>query len=467
MSELKAKIGLEVHVQLATRTKLFCGCPTQATKPNSATCPTCLGLPGAKPVLNKRAVEFAIKLALALGSTIQPEMVFSRKTYFYPDMSKNYQITQFEKPLALGGFLNAKNKKIRIRRIHIEEDPASLKHPEGIIKSSYVLVDYNRSGTPLCEIVTEPDIETPAEARAFLASLLSVLSYLNIYDAQNFSFRADANVSIRGGNPIEIKEITGAKEIEKALAYEIIRQENLLRTGQKIEKETRHYNSKTGETVLLRTKETEEEYGYIFDSDLPVFPLDKIQLKTIQKSMPELPQQKLARLQKQYKIPAALAEQLVVDKELADCFETVAKKVDSKLVALWFVGYLRKTLVYNKLSFEASKITSQQMLDFFDMLEKGELTDRGGEFLLRELALKPQSPRALAKQLNLCKLPDTELAKIVKQILTKNHGAVKDFKAGKEKALKFLVGKVIAKTRGRADAKKIIALLKQTVSKSF
>ena len=461
MSELKAKIGLEVHVQLATRTKLFCGCPTQANKPNSATCPTCLGLPGAKPVLNKRAVEFAVKLALALSSKIQPEMVFSRKTYFYPDMSKNYQITQFEKPLALGGFLKVKGKKIRIRRVHIEEDPASLKHPNGITKSNYVLVDYNRSGLPLCEIVTEPDIKTPAEARAFLTLLLSVLSYLNIYDAQNFSLRTDANVSIRGGKPVEIKEITGAKEIEKALAYEIIRQESLLDAGQKIEKETRHYDSKTGETVLLRVKETEEEYGYIFDPDLPVFPLHKTQITSVQKSMPELPQQKLARLQKQYEIPSALAEQLVIDQALAECFETVAKKVDCKLAVSWLVGYLRKTLIYNKLDFKASKITSKQMLEFFGMLKKGELTDRGGEFLLRELVLKPQSPKALAKKLNLNKLAEIELAKIMRHVFSQNRATVKDLKTGKEKALKFLVGKIMSESGGRADAKTIIKMLRK------
>ncbi len=463
MNELRAKIGLEVHVQLNTKTKLFCRCPTKADKPNSATCPTCLGLPGAKPVLNKKAVDFAIKLALALSSDIQPEMLFSRKTYFYPDMSKNYQITQYEKPLALCGFLVVGKKKIRLRRIHIEEDPASLKHPEGITHSDYVLVDYNRSGMPLCEIVTEPDLETPAEAREFLSALLNILSYLDVYDPHNFSLRADVNVSVQGGNPVEIKEITGAKEIEKAISFEIVRQESMLRMGQKVEKETRHYSADTGSTEALRTKETEEEYGYIFDADLPTFQISKKQVAEVQKAMPELPYQKLVRLQKQYKLQEPLAEQLVVDKEMSDCFEAVAKRVDGKLAASWFTRYLRKTLVYNKLCFKDTGITAEQMLEFICMIRKGELSDRGGEFLLRELVLKPQSPKKLAKELDLLRISDSNLESIVKKVLKVNKKVVEDCRSGKQKALQYLVGQVQKESNGKADYKTITELLKRNI----
>ncbi len=463
MSELRAKIGLEVHVQLNTKTKLFCRCPTKAEKPNSATCPTCLGLPGAKPVLKREVVNSAIKLALALNSDIQPEMLFSRKTYFYPDMSKNYQITQYEKPLAFGGFLMIGKKKIRIRRTHIEEDPASLKHPEGITKSDYVLVDYNRSGVPLCEIVTEPDLETPAEAREFLSSLITILGYLDIYDPKNFSLRADVNVSIQGGNPIEIKEITGAKEIEKAIAFEIVRQESAVHQGRRIEKETRHYSADTGSTESLRTKETEEEYGYIFDADLPVFQISKKLVAEVQKTMPELPYQKLVRLQKQYKLQESLAEQLVVDKELSDCFEKVAREIDSKLTAIWFTGYLRKTLVYNKLSFRDTNLTSEQMIEFLEMIKSGELSDRGGELLLRELVLKAQSPKQLAKKLDLLKSSEGELEKIVRKIIQTNKNVVIDYKSGKQKALQYLIGQIQKEARGKADAREIIELLKRNI----
>lgn len=459
--KLEGKIGLEVHVQLDTKTKLFCSCPTESDRPDSATCPTCLGMPGAKPVLSRKVVEHAIRLALALSSEIQPEMMFSRKTYFYPDMSKSYQITQYEKPLALGGFLKVGGKKIRIRRIHIEEDPASLKHPKGISKSDYTLVDYSRSGIPLCEIVTEPDMTTPKEARQFLTSLLSILGYLGIYDPRRFSLRADACVSVMGGKPVEIKEITGAKETEDAIGFEIVRQIGILMHGGKVETGTRHYDQKTGSTIPLRKKETEEEYGYIFDSDLPVFPLDKRLISSVRESIPELPQRKMERFKKDYGLSEAIAEQLVIEKELADCFESLSMKSSVKTVATWLTGYLRKTLVYRKMSFAKSRLKASHLEGFFEMILAGKLTDRGGELLLRELALKPQDPKKLARRLGLLKMEEESLEKVLEEVLKKQKVAAKELRAGKEKTLHFLVGIVMKKTGGRADAKAVQKLLKK------
>src|SRR3989339_762298 len=268
-------IGLECHLELATETKLFCGCPTyvkdQEDKPNTRVCETCLGMPGSKPVLNKKAVEFAIKIALALNCKISPELIFSRKSYFYPDMSKNYQISQYEIPLGKQGILKLRDgKEIGITRVHMEEDPASLIHPAGLKESQYVLVDYNRSGNPLVEIVTEPDLASPDEARDFMKQLITVLNYLEIFDINNGIIKADANVSVKESNytRVEIKNITGFKEIERALMHEINRQKEEIKHRRKIEQETRAWDSEKGITFTLRKKETEEDYGYILDADL-------------------------------------------------------------------------------------------------------------------------------------------------------------------------------------------------------
>src|SRR3989338_94144 len=239
-------IGLEIHTELDTKTKLFCSCPTHGSEePNTRTCPTCLGMPGSKPLLNKKAVEFALKLCLALNCEISPELIFSRKSYFYPDMAKNYQISQYEIPLGKGGKLRLKEgKEVGITRVHMEEDPASLVHPAGMKESQYVLVDYNRSGNPLVEIVTEPDLESPDEARDFMKQLITVLDYLEIFDVNGGIIKADANISVKesGYTRVEIKNITGFKEIERALVYEVNRQKNELKHG-KIEQETRAWDS--------------------------------------------------------------------------------------------------------------------------------------------------------------------------------------------------------------------------------
>ena len=260
-------IGLEVHVELNTKTKLFCSCPTKGNEePNSRTCEVCLGHPGSKPVLNKKAVEFALKLCLALNCKINPELIFSRKSYFYPDMAKNYQITQYDIPLGKKGKLNlSSGKEIGITRVHMEEDPASLVHPGGMQQSSYVLVDYNRSGNPLVEIVTEPELSNAADARDFMKNLITILTYLEIFDENNNIIKADANISIKesGFVKAEVKNITGFKEIERALNYEIERQKKEVKEGKKLHQETRAWDSEKGLSFSLRKKETEEDYGYI------------------------------------------------------------------------------------------------------------------------------------------------------------------------------------------------------------
>src|SRR3990167_3615708 len=281
-------IGLEVHCEINTDTKLFCSCPTKGNEePNTRCCEVCLGHPGSKPVLNKKAVEYALKLCLALNCKINKELIFSRKSYFYPDMAKNYQISQYEIPLGSNGSLKLRSgKEIGIIRVHMEEDPASLVHPAGMQESAYVLVDYNRSGNPLLEIVTEPCMESAAEARDFMKQLITILDYLGIFDVNNGIIKADANISIKESGFVkqEVKNITGFKEIERALNYDIARQKEAVKEGKKIVQETRAWDSEKGISFTLRKKETEDDYGYILDPDLVKTEINKEMVGRIKRS---------------------------------------------------------------------------------------------------------------------------------------------------------------------------------------
>ena len=311
---MKVMIGLETHVQLNTKTKMFCGCSIKniPDEPNSRCCPTCLGMPGSKPSLNRAALDAGVKIALALGCEVSGEVIFSRKTYFYPDMAKNYQITQYEIPIAKEGSFetidsNEKAKTIRIRRINLEEDPAKLHHEGGdITTADYVLIDYNRSGIPLCEIVTEPDISSPREARIFLQRLSTALEYLGVFSKGEMSLRTDANVSVEGNNRVEIKNITSFADVEKALDYEIERQSNVIDRGGSIESQTMAWDSKHGVTKAMRKKETEEDYGYIFEPDLVAVDVKIEALKDIRKNLPEMPQQRYERYLARYKLSKEL-----------------------------------------------------------------------------------------------------------------------------------------------------------------
>jgi len=461
MSELKTKIGLEIHTQLNTKSKLFCGCPTAAEEPNAATCEVCLGMPGSKPVVNRKAVEFAVKLALALNCKVPSGCFFSRKTYFYPDMAKNFQITQYEKPIAADGKLAISGKTIQIRRLQLEEDPAAIKYPEGMKFSDYILIDYNRSGVPLCEIVTEPDFTSPAEARKFLEVLQTILEYIGVFDARTGTIRVDANVSVTGHPRVEIKNITGFREVEKALAFEIVRQESHVRRGEASKLiETRFYDPLTKSTELMRAKETEEEYGYIFEPDLTKLEFTKAFVDKIKSELPELPQQKAARFVNQYKITSDEAASIVTELELADVFEKLAK-IDAKLAARWISVYLKKVLNFKGLRFKDVGLTERELSTFLKMVKDGEVSQRGGELLLRELILKPQDPQNLAEKLSLLQLAESELKKAVAKVLIENKKAVAAYRTGEQKVLQFMIGQVIRETKGRADAKTVLKFLKE------
>jgi len=449
------KIGLEVHVQLATKTKLFCSCEIkQAAKPNSLTCPVCLGLPGAKPALNDRALRFAIKAALALNCKLNKKTWFSRKVYFYPDLSKNYQITQFDAPIGYDGWIKIDKQKIRIRRIHLEEDPAAVKYPKTLTESEYTLIDYNRSGVPLVEIVTEPQIKSLKQTKKFISKLLTILEFIGIFEPSKCTFRVDANISVENHERVEIKNIGGIKELQLALGYEQARQTAELMRGEKGRLQTRIWDSKTKTTILAREKEEEAEYGYIFEPDLPIYDLTKVQI-----SLRELPDQRSKRFVKQYKITPAQAESLVSDFHLSKLFEKLATKFNPKILAIWLGGYLLKTLNYYKMRFNETKMTERYFEIFFELLTKDLVTKRGAELLLRELVLHPQNPKILAKRLNLLRLSDKEVEKYVQQVIKSNIKAAEDFRQGKIEVLDFLIGEVIKLSKGRADPKVIKRML--------
>lgn len=461
-------IGLEIHIEADTSTKLFCSCPTKGSEePNTRTCPTCLGMPGSKPVLNEKAVEFGLKLALATESSIAKELIFSRKSYFYPDMAKNYQISQYEIPLAIKGKLKLRDgKEIRLTRIHLEEDPASLVHIGSMQTAPFVLVDYNRSGNPLIEIVTEPDLTSPEEAREFMKQLITLLGYLKIFDEKDGIIKVDANVSIKESNytRAEVKNITGFKEIERALRYEVERQKKLVSEGKKIIMETRAWDSKQGITFSLRTKETEEDYGYIIDPDLTKIELKKEVIDKIKKEMPELAHKKIEKFLKDHKLKKEDAEIIAAEKEIAELFEKVAKEVNPVLAAKWIRRELARVLNYSKKTLEDVGDIEKHLTDLLKLIEKKTITEKTAQRLMEKLIEKPFDVIKHIKEEGLAALSDKEgLEKYCREAIKENPKAVEDYKSGKKEAFNFIVGQVMRKSKGRATPKEIHEILKKLI----
>lgn len=455
-------IGLEIHVELNTKTKLFCSSPTQGKElPNTRTCEICLGHPGAKPKVNKKAIEFSLKLAKALNCKIADNIIFSRKNYFYPDMSKNYQITQYEQPLGENGYIQLENKKIRITRVHIEEDPAALVHPGGLGKAQYVLVDYNRSGNPLCEIVTEPELNSPEEAREFMKSLITILQYLKIFNPDKNIIKADANVSIKESGYIraEIKNISGFKEIQRALEYEILRQKQAVSDNIKLKQETRAWDAESGITTLLRTKETEDDYGYIFDPDL--VPIETSNFKI---EIPELPNEKAKRYVKEFKLSKEDAFVLTNEFKLTELFEKCIKKINPILAAKWIRREIVRVLNYNKIDLENMNIDVDEFVKLLEMLEKKKITDRIAQKTLDVLAMKKINVQDYIKKQGLEAVSDTGLIeKLCKESISENPKALADYKSGNENSINFLLGQVMRKSKGKADPKEIKEILKRLI----
>jgi len=448
-------IGLEVHVQLTTESKLFCGCATryQDSEPNTHTCPICLGLPGTLPVTNEKAVLYADKVAASLNCEVQRTQ-FYRKNYYYPDLPKGFQISQYDFPLGINGYLNVDTdgaeRKIRLRRVHMEEDPGRLIYKGTIERAQYSLIDYNRCGVPLLEIVTEPDIRTPKEARRFLNKLRNILEYLDVFDGNlEGSLRVDANISIAGGQRAEVKNISSYKGVEKALLFEISRQKNLLRRGIKIPQETRHFDEARGVTISLRSKEQEHDYRYFPEPDLvEVDPLALVD-EFPQKGEVELPDAKRKRFITQYGISDYLAKVLTGSKSLADYFEGVASAVDPLLASTWVADVLQGELNYRGLNVDAFKL--DYMVEIINNISDGTITEKAAVEIIRTILDKGGTPCEIIEQRELRKIDMDEVRGAIKQTISENPKAVEDFRHGKIEALNFLVGQVMKKTRGRAD----------------
>ncbi|MFT4303324.1 MAG: Asp-tRNA(Asn)/Glu-tRNA(Gln) amidotransferase subunit GatB [Candidatus Woesearchaeota archaeon] len=452
-------IGLEIHIELNTNTKLFCACATKGSEePNTRVCPICLGHPGSKPVLNKKVVEYAIKLGLALNCEINKELIFSRKSYFYPDLAKNYQITQYEKPLCKNGEVKLKNnKKIGITRIHIEEDPAALVHPNSIHGSNYVLIDYNRSGNPLCEIVTEPDMTSAEEAREFMNKLITILEYLEIFDI-NAIIKADANVSIKDSGYIrsEIKNITGFKEIERALNYEIQRQKNVVLNGEKLIQDTRSWDADKGISTRLRTKETEDDYGYIIDPDLVITDITENMINDIKNNMPELADEKLEKF-KEHGIADDNAEIISKNKDLAKIYEIIVKEVDATKVSKWARRDLMKAVNYHKK--DISSLNVDKIAPKFIKVLKSELSQEITpkiSFLLTSNIVENED-FDIENEINKNKSigDDNQIETFVKEVISEQSDNVEKYKSGEDKIINFLVGQVMRKSNGKANPGKI------------
>ena len=478
-------IGLEVHVQLETATKIFCGCSTAADddeEPNSRTCPVCLGLPGALPVLNEGAVEAAVKIGKALEAEIPERTAFHRKNYYYPDLPKNFQLTQYDAPICQEGELEISvegdRRVIGITRAHLEEDPGSLQHKGGSIDTAEAtLINYNRAGTPLVEIVTEPDFRSPAETRAFLAKLEEVLEYLGVFDAtRDGSLRVDANISLvdaeevddagniddsvlEDANRTEVKNISSHKAAEKALAYEVSRQKNAVKRGRALETETRHWDESRGITVSMRSKESEADYRYFREADLP--PLEVADWKD-EIEIPELPDARRERFVNEYDLDSEAASKLTSTKAVADFFEAVAEQFDPGVAATWVADNLLGELNYRDMLITDIEGRLDEFSHLIELVENDELTVKNAEeVVLRSMLDDGDDPETIIDREGLGKTDDDAIASFVTEAIDENPDAVDDYHSGEDGALNFLVGQVMQKSQGSADPGSVNQLLRE------
>jgi aspartyl-tRNA(Asn)/glutamyl-tRNA(Gln) amidotransferase subunit B len=463
------KIGLEIHIELKTKSKMFCSCKNDPEErhPNINICPVCLGHPGTLPVINQEAVKKTIKTGLALNCEISRHTFFERKNYFYPDLPKGYQISQYSTPLCKNGFLEIDGKKIRIRRIHLEEDTGRLIH-----EKDCSLVDFNRAGIPLMELVTEPDIESPKEARKFAEELQLILRYLDVSNAdmEKGEMRVEANISVSEkrdtlGTKVEIKNLNSFKAVEKALEYEIERQKKILESGKKVAQETRGWDPTREITFPQREKEEAQDYRYFPEPDLPPLEITQEMIEKIRAEIPELPQQKRKRLKREYGLDEKSIEIFVKDKDFGEYFEKVVSEFDpnlpreklSRLIKL-ATNYLTTDLLGllkgASVKGEDFLITPENFAEFISLIEEGKISSKIAKIVLEEMFKTGADPSHIVEEKGLVLITDKEkIEKIAHQVISENQKAVLDFKKGKETALQFLIGQVMAKTKGKANPK--------------
>ena len=477
-NDWEAVIGLEVHAQLQTRTKIFCGCSTRfGAPPNSQVCPVCLGLPGALPVLNRQAVDYAIKAALACGCNVQPRSVFARKNYFYPDLPKGYQISQYELPLALGGGLDitvdGQTKHVGLTRIHMEEDAGKSLH-EGFPDSDRrTYVDYNRSGVPLIEIVSEPDMRSAAEAAEFFSRLRNILVWLGVSDGnmEEGSLRCDANVSIRPrgqtklGTKAEVKNVNSFRYLEKALEYEITRQIDVIEGGGKVVQETRLWDTGSGRTHSMRSKEEAHDYRYFPEPDLPPLIVDEARIDRVRTTMPELPEARSRRFVAEYAIPAYDAGVLTQSAELADYYEATAKAAKNpKAASNWIMGELLRTLKERGQEITDVPMKPAALAGLIALIDKGTISSSIGKGVFAKMYDTGRPADDIVRDEGLAQNSDEgALAAIVEEVIRLNDETVKQYRAGKKQTFGFLVGQVMKASGGKANPKLASDLVKRAL----
>lgn len=466
--EFEPVIGLEIHVQMDTKTKMFCSCPVEfGAEPNSNVCPVCLGLPGSLPVINKRAVEFAIRAGLALNCQINTKSVFARKNYFYPDLPKGYQISQYEEPIAVNGWLEVNGKRIRIRRLHIEEDAG-----KNIHEGSKTLVDLNRAGTPLMEIVTEPDIDSPQLAREFLEKLRNIMRYTGVSraDMEKGQLRCDINLSIRPkgskefGTRVEIKNVNSFRFVQKAIEAEMERQIKLVLSGQKVVQETRTFDPSTGLTHPMRSKEEAEDYRYFPDPDLLPLVVPVEWIEEIKRTMPELPEERFQRFVKDYSLDEYSARVLTDNKELGDFFEDALKHYNKepRLVANWLLNDLLGNLSEVGKDIEDSPVSPKGLAELVRLIKEGTLSSKLAKEVLKEMVATGKDPNEVVEEKGLKQVSDEgQIRAFIEEVLKENPKEVERYRSGEEKVFGFLVGQVMKKAKGKANPQVVNKLLRE------
>ena len=467
-------IGLEVHAQLLTHSKMYCGCSADyaAAPPNTHVCPVCLGMPGVLPVINRQAVEYTIMTALALNCTVSEYTKFDRKNYPYPDLMKGYQISQYDAPIGKDGWLgievDGRKRKIGITRVHLEEDVAKLLHRKAPDGEEYSLVDVNRSGVPLMEIVGEPDLRSPEEARQYLIKLRSILQYLGVStgNMEEGSFRCDANISIRAedssklGPKVEVKNMNSFRAVYQAMDYEAKRQRKAFSEGKKLAQETRGWVEEKAKTVAQRSKEYAHDYRYFPEPDLPPLSISREWVAEIRAKLPELPEDRRDRFMAEYGLPLYDADLLTGSKAMADYFESYMKdaphkwspKESAKELSNWLLGEFLRLLNAQNLEIEDSRITAKKFWFLIDFIDRGVISRTAAKAVFEEMFNTGKSAEEIIRERGLSQISDTgELEAAIADVINSNTQAVSDYKSGREAALKFLVGQVMRATKGQAN----------------
>ena len=471
----EAVIGLEVHTELHTATKIFCNCKTSfGADPNTNVCPVCLGLPGVLPVLNKKVLEFAVRAGLALNCEISRFSKFDRKNYYYPDLPKNFQTSQFDLPICEHGYLDVEVdgevSRIRITRAHMEEDAGKLvHHGSSITTADYSLVDYNRTGTPLLEIVSEPDMRSAKQAVAYMEKMRAILQYCGISDCrmEEGSLRCDANVSVRPvgqkelGTKTEIKNINSFKGVERAIEYEALRQAEILEAGGTIKQETRTWDENEGVTKSMRSKEEANDYRYFPEPDLVPFTVSDEYIENIRKTLPELPDARKARYMESYGLSAYDATYVTSDKDRADFFEAMVKAgADAKEACNWLMGELAGMLSENGLEIKDSKVTPEAMAELLKLITKGTISGKIAKKIFPEMWETGKSAETIVKEQGLVQISDTgALEAMVDEAIAENPKAVADFKSGNKKAMGAMIGQIMKKSHGKANPRMVSGIL--------